>query len=153
MNFQKSYNLFYAFSRSVSHPGGIKDSHPPNTTKTGDKRRFNGPPGSARKGFSLVAFGLSTLFLNLNIYIFLFFRVFCVFFVVLYYFVQNRSSITTRINNYKHKFTIRWKFYILSFSVRQLRGVSILLDIAPFGFVNLLFFLNKEMKNLWRQKF
>ena len=25
----------------VSHPGEVKDSHPLNTTETGDKRRFN----------------------------------------------------------------------------------------------------------------
>ena len=30
----------------VSCPGGIKDSHPFNTTETGDKRRLHGPPGS-----------------------------------------------------------------------------------------------------------
>ena len=30
----------------VSHPGGVKDSHPLNTTEIGDKRRLHGPLGS-----------------------------------------------------------------------------------------------------------
>ena len=37
--------------RLVSHPGGVKDSHPLNTTEIGDKRRLRGH--LARKGFSL----------------------------------------------------------------------------------------------------
>ena len=31
----------------VSHPGGVKDSHPLNTTETGDKRWLHGPLGSS----------------------------------------------------------------------------------------------------------
>ena len=37
----------------VSHPGGIKDSHPLNTTETGDKRRLHGPLDC--KGFSFLS--------------------------------------------------------------------------------------------------
>ena len=39
----------------VSHPGGIKDSHPLNTTETGDKRRLHQRLGSG-KGFSFIYF-------------------------------------------------------------------------------------------------
>ena len=35
----------------MSRPGGVKDSHPLNTTETGDKRRLHGPLGSY-KGIS-----------------------------------------------------------------------------------------------------
>ena len=37
----------------ISHPGGVKGSHPLNTKETGDKRQLHGPLGSQMIWLSL----------------------------------------------------------------------------------------------------
>ena len=44
--FQLQGPLFDSCNGLVSSPGGVKDSHPINTTETGDKCRLHGPLGS-----------------------------------------------------------------------------------------------------------